>query len=39
MEKTIPSVFEEPMSSHCEGTAWYGIGLDDDFILTLQKSS
>ena len=37
MEKTIASVFEEPMSSQCEGTAWYGIGLDDDFIFDLAK--
>lgn len=37
MEKTIASVFEEPMSSQCDGTAWYGIGLDDDFIFDLAK--
>lgn len=37
MEKTIASVFENPMSSQCEGTAWYGIGLDDDFIFDLAK--
>ena len=37
MEKTIPSVFENSMSSQCDSVAWYGIGLDDDFIFDLAK--
>lgn len=37
MEKTIPGVFEEPMSSQCDSVAWYGIGLDDDFLFDLAK--
>lgn len=37
MEKTIPSVFENPMSSQCDSVAWYGIGLDDDFLFDLAK--
>lgn len=37
MEKTIPRVFEESMSSQCDSVAWYGIGLDDDFLFDLVK--
>lgn len=37
MEKTIAGVFAEPMSSQCDSTAWYGIGLDDDLLFDLAK--
>lgn len=37
MEKTIAGVFAEPMSSQCDSVAWYGIGLDDDFLFDLVK--